>query len=316
MGEEWRRGWHPETIAPRRSDAEVLVVGGGPAGLECARALGQRGYRVALAEAERELGGRVRREARLPGLAEWRRVIDWRLTQIGKLPNVALYPGSPMRADDILEAGYEHVIVATGATWRRDGVGRHQWRPIPGHGQPHVLTPDDILAGRRPAGRVLIYDDDHFYIGGALAELLAAQGCAVTLATPAPLVSYWTQHTLEQERIHRRLLGLGVELRTQQILRAIESESATLAATVSGQEAALACDAVVLVADRLPNDALFHELRPALAEGQLRSLRLIGDAEAPHIIAQAVFAGHLAAREFEECPVEETPFRVERAPFE
>ena len=65
MGEEWRRGWHPERIAPRKSKEEILVVGGGPAGLECARALGQRGYTVVLVEAERELGGRVNPESAL-----------------------------------------------------------------------------------------------------------------------------------------------------------------------------------------------------------------------------------------------------------
>src|SRR5512143_2980018 len=70
MGEEWRRGWHPEIIAPKKTEAEVMVVGAGPAGLECARALGQRGYGVTLLEACRELGGRVLLEAALPGLNE------------------------------------------------------------------------------------------------------------------------------------------------------------------------------------------------------------------------------------------------------
>ena len=65
MGEEWRRGWHPEIMAPKeaRSDKEILIVGGGPAGLECARALGQRGYSVVLTEARAKLGGRVQLEA-------------------------------------------------------------------------------------------------------------------------------------------------------------------------------------------------------------------------------------------------------------
>ena len=76
MGEEWRKGWHPERIAPARTPTRVLVVGAGPAGLEAARALGQRGCAVSLAEARRELGGRVTRESRLPGLAEWARVRD------------------------------------------------------------------------------------------------------------------------------------------------------------------------------------------------------------------------------------------------
>ena len=68
-----------------------------------------------------------------------------------------------------------------------------------------------------------------------------------------------------------------------------------------------------MVTDRIPNDSLYHELVPALANGKLESLRIIGDAEAPNIIAQAVFSGHLAAREFDEnINRDETPFRVER----
>ena len=311
MGEEWRRGWHPERIAPLRRAAEVLVVGAGPAGLECARALGQRGYQVAIAEREREPGGRVSREARLPGLAAWRRVVDWRLTQIHKLPGVTLYPGNAMGAADILEAGYAHVIVAAGADWRRDGVGRSRHRPIPGHDLTAVLTPDDLMAGRLPAGRVVVYDDDHYYMGGVLAELLATGGCAVTLVTPAPMAAYWTQFTLEQERIEGRLGRLGVALQTRTALGAIGPGGVTLASTISGEVREAACDAVVLVTDRLPRNALAADLAPARAAGRLETLRVIGDADAPSIIAQAIFAGHLAARAFDEPPGDGTPFRVE-----
>ena len=70
-GREWRRGWHPERIATRTNDDSVLIVGAGPAGLEAARALGQRGYRVTLADKASEAGGRLVQERRLPGLAEW-----------------------------------------------------------------------------------------------------------------------------------------------------------------------------------------------------------------------------------------------------
>lgn len=152
-------------------------------------------------------------EAQLPGLSEWRRVIDWRLAQIRKQRHVSLYPGSPMTAADVLEVGIEHVIVATGAAWRHDGIGRALWRPIPSHDLPHVYTPGELLAGRFPEGRVAVYDDDHYFMGGVLAELLVRRGCQVTLLTPAPMVSFWTQYTLEQERIQRRLLELGVALR-------------------------------------------------------------------------------------------------------
>ncbi len=312
MGEEWRRGWHPERIAPARSAQQVLVVGGGPAGLECARALGERGYGVTLVEARKELGGRVALEAALPGLGEWRRVLDWRLTQIGKLEKVTLYPGSPMTAADVLEAGFDHVILATGATWRRDGVGRHRWRPLPGLGSLPVFTPDDLMAGRLPQGRVVVYDDDHYYMGGVLAELLVKAGCQVALATPAALVSEWTQYTLEQARIQARLMDLGVALHTQQGLASVQAGGVTLAHAIAGEERILPADALVLVTDRLPNDGLYQALKPALAAGKLASLRVIGDAEAPHIIAQAIFSGHLAAREFEEAiDQDRAPFQVE-----
>lgn len=310
MGEEYRRGWHPEIVAPKTSDDEILIVGAGPAGLEAARALGQRGYGVILTEAKREAGGRVLLESALPNLIEWRRVIDWRLTQINKLQNVAFYPSSPMTASDVLESGARHVIVATGSAWRRDGVGRTLHRPVPGGA--NIFTPDDLMNGSLPLGSVIVYDDDHYYMGGVLAELLAQNGCNVTLVTPAASVSCWTEFTLEQERIYKRLLDLNVTLLPHHILASHSPETATVSHVITSAETVLPCDAVVMVTERIPNDSLYRELKPALTDGRLQSLRVIGDAEAPNIIAQAVFSGHLAAREFGEAiDPDGTPFKVE-----
>jgi dimethylamine/trimethylamine dehydrogenase len=342
MGEEWRRGWHPEIISPKKSDREVMVVGAGPAGLECARALGQRGYDVSLLDGRKELGGRVLRESALPGLNEWRRVMDWRLTQIEKMKNVSVYPSSPMTAEEILESGAQNIIIATGATWRRDGVGRTLWKPIPGQDLENVFTPDDLMDNldsgglppkfqKQPSGiHITIYDDDHYYMGGVLAELLAMNGCKVSLVTPAPMVSYWSQFTLEQERIQAKLMKLGVKLYPQNVVGEIRKDFVKLSNVISGEEVELPRDGVVLVSDRTPNDELYKALRASTAfgldtpredqrgystNGHIRSLRIIGDAEAPNIIAQAVFAGHLAAREFDEEKVEGTPFKVERVPI-
>lgn len=311
MGEEWRRGWHPETIAQKKSEDEILIVGAGPAGLEAARALGQRGYHVVLTDARREAGGRVALESALPNLNEWRRVIDWRLTQINKIQNIFFYPSSSMTAQDVLDVGAPHVILATGATWRRDGMGRYISHPVQGNGK--IFTPDDLMNGNHPSGKALIYDDDHYYMGGVLAELLAQNGCEVTLMTPAPIISYWTQFTLEQERILKRLHDLNVTLLANHVIASYASTTASVTNTITFAESTLACDAIVMVTDRIPNDTLYHELKPALHEGKLKSLRVIGDAEAPNIIAQAVFSGHLAAREFDEqVDPDETPFRIER----
>ena len=238
--------------------------------------------------------------------------MDWRIKKIGKMKNVSVYPSSPMTAEEILESGTKNIILATGATWKRDGVGRTLWKPIAGHNLENVFSPDDLMENKLPTGNVVIYDDDHYYIGGVLAELLATNGCSVTLVTPAPMVSHWTQFTLEQERIQHKLMKLGVKLYPQTVLSEIRKDSVLLSNTISEDEIELPHDGVVLVTDKVSNDSLYYELKPSLEEGKLNSLRLIGDAEAPNIIAQAVFAGHLAAREFDEEKIEGTPFKVER----
>lgn len=288
-----------------------MIVGAGPAGLECAVSLGQRGYNVTLLEANRELGGRVLRESALPGLSEWRRVADWRLARLAKMPNVGLYPSSLMTAPEILETGIPHVVLATGSTYQRDGKGRSRPFPIPGHDLPCIYTPEDLMNGTIPKGHVILYDDDHFYLGGVLAELLVQNDCNVTLITPAPMVSYWTQYTLEQEKIQTKLMKLGVTIFTYTSLTEIKPDIVAMN-SLTGETTTLPHEAVVLVTDRMSNDHLYYDLQPALAEGKLKSLRLIGDAEAPNIIAQAVFSGHLAAREFDEELAEGTPFKIER----
>ena len=108
------------------------------------------------------------------------------------------------------------------------------------------------------------------------------------------------------------LMGLGVKLYPQTVLSEIKNDCVRLANTISGEGIELERDGIVLVSDRISNDSLYYELKPALEAGKITSLRVIGDAEAPNIIAQAVFSGHLAAREFDEEMVEGTPFKVER----
>lgn len=312
MGEEWKRNWHPEKIEPKKSEKEVLVIGAGPAGLECARALGDRGYQVILTEERNEVGGRVLLESQLPNLIEWRRVMDWRLTQLEKMPNVSIYPGSRMSADDALETGIKNIIIATGASWRKDGIGRSHWKPIPGVESSHVYSPDDIMNGNLPSGHVVIFDDDQFYMGSVLAEKLKSAGCTVTLITPGSLISAYTVNTLEQEKIQARLIEQGVTLHTQATIEEIKSDRLIYHQGLTDESCEIVCDAVVCIVDRLPNDELYQGLKPHLHNGSLESLRVIGDAEAPNIIERAVFAGHLAAREFDEEPVEGTPFLIER----
>jgi dimethylamine/trimethylamine dehydrogenase len=314
MGEEFRRGWHPERIRKRGSDSRILVVGSGPAGLEAARALGVRGYEVVLAEAGRDLGGRVTRESKLPGLAAWVRVLDYRQQAIDSMPNVEVYRESRMSADDIVNFDFQHVAVATGAVWRRDGVARWHTQPIPVDNGADVLTPDDLMAGRRPSGvRVVVYDDDHYYMGGVVAELLQAEGFAVEIVTPAPQVSAWTVNTMEVEKVQRRLLLAGVVLRTSAVLTAISEGKVTVANSYTGRLSEVAADSVVLVTARLPEEELSLELLARAELGQIASVRTVGDAWAPGTIAAAVWSGRRFAEEFDaDLPANDVvPFRRE-----
>ena len=317
FGEEWRKDWHPEVMPPASDEAHVLVVGAGPAGLEAARAAGQRGYRVTLAEAEEDLGGRVTRECRLPGLAAWARVRDWRLGQIQRMPNVEVYRSSRMTAQQIVELAPDHVAVATGARWRPDGYGHYSTTPVAGSDASNVLTPDDIIEGRRPPeGPVLVYDDDHYYMANVLAELLRGEGYDVMLATPSALVAEWSEQTLERDAIEERLLEAGVDLLPRHQLLAIESDEVTVRDLLHRRERQIPVAGVVMVTARLPIDELFHELVAApelLAQAQIGSVRRIGDCHAPGIIATAVYEGHRYAREIGVARDEETlPFRRER----
>ncbi len=307
MGEEWRKGWHPERIPSKGSDSSVLIVGGGPAGLEAAVSLGKRGYPVTLAEARKQLGGRVALESALPGLAEYSRVRDWRMTQMSKLPNVEHYLDSLVDEEQVLEFEPDRVIIATGAKWRRDGTGRWLSEPVPGWDRPAVVTPDDIMAGIIPTGPVVVFDDDHYYMGGVIAERLRAAGLDVVLATPANEVATWTTHTDEQHRIQQRLLSVGISIETGVSLAKINDESVTLECIYTGWTHEVEAASVVMVTSRTPQDSLYYSLL-----GQFEIQR-IGDCLAPGTIATSVYSGHRAAREMDSGSLPDVPFKRERA---
>ncbi len=301
MGEEWRRGWHPERTTRKQSDDRVLVVGAGPAGLECAKQLSERGYTVALAEAERELGGRALLESRLKGLATTVRVRDYREQALLRDANVSIYRQSRLDSDSIEDLGFAHIVIATGARWRCDGVGRSNRTPLRDLTAVRVLTPDDIMRERQDiSGAVVVYDDDQIYLGGVLADHLSEQCADVTLVTPAAVVSPWTAHTLEQAQVQRNLLLNGVAIKTNCVLACVTPGALTTRCIYSGKEDRIACDTLVLVTERAADPLELAQTRNG-ADAQ-STIQVIGDAFAPGLIADAVFAGHKAAREFQADP--------------
>lgn len=303
MGEEWRRGWHPEIIAPKKSEGSVLVVGAGPAGLEAALSAARRGFDVHLAEATSELGGRVTAESKLPGLAEWARVRDWRVTQLERMANVSIYRESALEAEHVLEFGARHVAIATGSRWRKDGIGRDSGFAVPGFDGPTVYTPDDMMTGRGPkAGPVMIWDDDHYYMGSVLAELCHYAGAEVILATTAATVSSFTTHTLELLPIAKRMARLGVEVLPYTSVTGFGGGAVQLTSVLTGATTELPVGALVTVTARLPEDGLYEQLRDRWQEAAIASVTRIGDCWAPSTIQQAVYTGHKWARELDEAP--------------
>lgn len=314
MGEEWRKGWHPERMVPKGSDARVLIVGAGPAGLEAARALGLRGYRVMLTEATRTLGGRVAREATLPGMNEYIRVRDYREQQLSKMPNVEIFRESRLMAEDVFEIGADHVAIATGADWRRDRFDGKTYVPV-AIGGTEVLTPDDIMDGRLPEGPAVVFDGDNYYMAGVIAERLCAAGLEVTYVTEADSVSDWAGKTSERWRIRTRLMEIGVAVVTAHALTVFDGTTATLVCEYTGSERTVPARSAVLVTQRAPRDDLYHAILDKAGGDADRlpfTLRRIGDCEAPAIIAAAVHAGHRYAAEL-EAPVDiDLPLRHDR----
>lgn len=297
MGEEWRRNWHPEQIEPKGECEAALVVGAGPAGLECAMQLARRGYAVTIAEARDAAGGRAKRESELHGLSAWKRVSDNRLYDLQQRGNVNLYLESNLSAQDVIDLDIPNVFIATGATWRADGVGRSSRAALLRDPKMPVFTPDDIMEQTAlPDGPVVIYDDDQIYIGGVIAQHLAAAGHEVHFVTPAAIVSPWTEMTLEQDRIQRALITAGVRIHTGRSLVEITSDGCRLACTYGGSGENVPCGLAVLVTERARNTSLFDALKK---DGTLSHLELIGDAASPGLIVDAVFDGHRAARGFE-----------------
>jgi dimethylamine/trimethylamine dehydrogenase len=325
-GEEYRRGWHPERFEPAaNAENDVLVVGAGPAGMECAMILGKRGMRrVHLVEAQDDMGGIMRWIPQLPGLGEWARVVNYRKIQIDKLKNVEFIPDTRLDANGVKEYGAEIVVVATGGYWATDGLNGATHDTIPGAdaGLAHVLTPEQIMVeGKQPPGeRVVIVDNDGYFMGVSLAEKLALEGKKVTLMTPMGHIAPYMHFTLEAPNMHRKLHKLGVEIVTYHMPTKIEAGGVTAAHVYDGDghERTWEADATVLVTQRRSNEALFRELKDvvgleALSAEGVSALYRIGDCEAPRLIADAVFSGHRLAREIDtDNPAVPLPFKRER----
>ena len=177
------------------------------------------------------------------------------------------------------------------------------------------------MAGQLPsADAVLVYDDDHYYMGGVIAQLLADSGKAVTLVTPGPEVSCWTQNTMEQHRIEKALLDRGVTLIAKHTLSGVASDSVSFACNTTDRALSIEAPGLVMVTLRAPMSSLYFSLAGE-AQEQIDELPFglwrIGDCMVPNTIAAAVYDGHRAAREMDNRPdPDSVPFKREQTLLE
>ena len=307
VGEEWRRNWHPERIQKVRIPKKYLIVGGGPSGLEAASSLIKSGNDVILADAADYWGGRVTLESKLPGLAEWSRVRDWRIWQLQQVPNAELYLKSKLTSEDLLSYGVENIVLATGASWRADGVGRIHRAPLKYLNSNRILTPDDVMAGKllddMSKGPIVIFDDDRFYMGSVLAEVAVKTGRKVVFISSTPTVSAWSENTLEQSRIQSKLMNLNIEIITSHKLCNHQDKQLSISCLFTEKILQIECETLILVTSRIPNDKLWYELsikKDNWKDLGIETVTRIGDCLQPGLIAMAVQSGHKFVRAIEE----------------
>jgi dimethylamine/trimethylamine dehydrogenase len=326
--EEYRRGWHPEKFTVTSRPSQVLVVGAGPSGMECARVLALRGYDVDLVEADDALGGHLRDVVKLPGLAEWNRVITYRETQLARMTNVRIMRGTgKVSVEEILDYGAPRVVLATGARWVGNGLGASGPDPLPGVDMAlsHCVTPDQFFAGKPIGDRVVILDSDGYFMASSIAEVLADQGKTVTIVTPWDTVSPMMDLTLEGMNFKRLMREKGIHERTGRWVekvtatnhgveialydhyrdgsrRTSEPQKGVFPRRLGNAVEMLECDTVVLCTARESNTALHDGLVARRSDWKESGVELVvrsGDCLAPRYLADAIFDGHRIAREFE-----------------
>ncbi len=282
------------TFSPAARAKRVVVVGGGPAGLEAAWVAAARGHDVTLLEREGELGGAIRWAQRLPGRSEIAALADWRIGQCER-HGVDMRTGVAATPDAVLALAPDAVVVATGGRATKDGPSAYHPMPVPGSDADWVL---DVVEALRRAeedpdslgGRVVVLDVVGHVQGAGVAERLAAQGAETTLVCPLPVLLACDGET--QAAILPRAVQAGVTWRPSTAMAAVGDHAVTLVDVLSRRfETLEGIDTVVVATNGVPDDHLFVAL-----DGQVPELNRVGDAIAVRPVDRAVYDGHLAGR--------------------
>lgn len=277
----------------------VLVVGGGPAGMEAARIAALRGHDVTLAEATSRLGGTVNLAAKVNARHGIKDITVWQEAEIYRL-GVRVRLSTYLDHDDIVAEGADSVILATGSQPRMDGIqSLHPGEPIQGINLPHVISANELLEDRIPGSEgevAVVVDDTGHYEGIAVCEYLLGHGRKVEFVTRhngfAPLV----QVTEVNEAALRRLTCDRFRMHLRSRVLGITREEVAIAPNYfpgdTNQTMTIAADLVVLITPNRGDRALFEQL-----QRDEQDVRIVGDANAPRYLPTAIREGWLAGSE-------------------
>ncbi|TLY73464.1 MAG: FAD-dependent oxidoreductase, partial [Gammaproteobacteria bacterium] len=247
-------------IVPRAARSlRVVVVGGGPAGMEAARVCAQRGHSVTLFEKAPALGGQITLAARAPARDQMAGITRWLSMELQRL-RIDLRLGRAADLQSVRALAPQVVVVATGG--EPDLAGQPLWRAHEGN----VVSSHALLAGAvQPAASVLLYDRHGGYAGSTCADFLAQRGCLVEIVTPDLMVAEdlgGTTRPVYLKRFYEKDVILTVNLSLHEVYREGGRLVAVLRNEFTEQAEERAVDQVVAENGVRPVESLYFELKP------------------------------------------------------
>lgn len=282
-----------DQIGTAEDKKKVLVIGGGPAGMEAARVAALRGHNVTLAEASSELGGMMQFAAKLPKRHGINDILVWLESEVYRL-GVDVRLSTYMEAGDVRDEAPDAVIVATGSSPRMDGIqSTNPGEVIHGMDLPSVMSSVDLLSqGRNRIGKsAVVVDDSGHYEAIGVAEYLAENGASVTFLSTQISFGSKVETALMTEPALERLAQHDFEFLTRYRLMDVDEEEATIAPVYDGPSRKVPAETVIVVTANRPNRDLYNELKD-----DIPAAHIVGDANSPRFVETAIREGHVAAK--------------------